>query len=361
VAGFCFGKILKSVRFKWNPEVNYITSIFFGEKMTDFESLPKVELHLHLEGAIPLPALWKLIEKYGGDLGTPDERSLAKHFEYADFPHFLQIWSWKNQFLREYEDFTWIAQAVAQDLAKQSVRYAECFFSPTEFAMFNLTPQKIVEAIRAGLDQEPAIEILLIADLVRNSSQSQAARTLAEVNEVRNLGVVGIGIGGPEKDYPPQAFESVYAEARRLGMHTTAHAGEAAGAESIWGALRSLQVQRIGHGTRAYEDPALLDYLRDNNILMEMCPISNLRTKVVPSVEALPIRRFFDHGLRITINTDDPKMFGNCLVDEYRLLEEKFGFSPEEIRSLILNGIKGAWAEDDVKQRIIKEINDFKM
>jgi len=269
--------------------------------MTWVEHIPKVELHLQLEGAIPHPALLELVQKYGGDSTIPDLPALVRRFEYRDFPHFIETWIWKNQFLREYDDFTFIAEVVAKDLAQQNIRYAEVFFSPPDFARHGLQTQRMAIAIRKGLSRVSGIEIALITDvgarpLVRDFGPEKAAITLAETNEVRDQGIIGVGIGGSEQEYPPELFEKVYEQARRFGFHTTAHAGEAAGALSIWGAIRSLHAERIGHGTRAEEDPALLDYLAEQRIPLEMCPISNLRTGVVPTAQQHPVRRYFERA-----------------------------------------------------------------
>jgi adenosine deaminase len=215
--------------------------------------------------------------------------------------------------------------------------------------------QKLTEAIRTGLARVPGVYVALVADLVRDTGPEKAAVTLACVSEVQRLGVVGIGIGGSEQHHPPEPFQSVYAQARRLGFHTSAHAGEAAGAASIWGAVRSLQVERIGHATRAFEDESLLNYLVDTQLPLEVCPLSNVRTGVVASVQAHPVRKYFERGLFITINTDDPKMFGNSLADEYRLLETQFMFSRAELRALILQGIRAAWLSAEKKQELIDE------
>jgi len=316
-----------------------------------FDRVPKVELHLHLEGAIPLPATWELMQKYGGDPTVPDLAALQRRFAYRDFPHFIATWIWRNQFLREYEDFTLIAEAAARDLAQQNIRYVEAFFSPTDFSRHGLGTQELAAAIRRGLDRVPEVEVALVADLVRDTGPQRAATTLAEVNEARGLGVIGIGIGGSEHDFPPEPFAAVYEEARRLGLHTTAHAGEAAGAQSVWGAIRHLRVERIGHGTRAAEDERLLDYLAAERIPLEMCPLSNVRTGVVRSIEEHPVRRYFERGLLVTVNTDDPKMFGNSLAEEYRLLESRLGFSRDEIRALILQGIAASWLPVERKKQ----------
>ena len=287
---------------------------------------------MHLEGAIPYGALWELVQKYGGDKTVPSKEALKRKFEYKDFPHFIETWGWKNQFLREYEDFIFIAEAVARDLAGQNIRYAEMFFSPPDFTHQGLKAGQLTESIRKGLDRVKEIEIALVADLVRDSGPGRAATTLAEINEVKQLGVIGIGIGGSEHDFPPKPFESVFAKARQLGFHTSAHAGEAAGPESIWGAIRNLKVDRIGHGTRAGEDSALMDYLAGKKIPIEMCPLSNVKTGVVKSYEEHPVRRYFELGMFISINTDDPKMFNNSLAEEYMLLVEKKGFTRAEIK-----------------------------
>lgn len=320
-----------------------------------FDHVPKVELHLHLEGAIPHEALWQLMQKYGGDSTCPDQQALQKRFVYRDFPHFIETWAWQTRFLREYEDFTFIAEAVARDLARQHIRYVEAFFSPSDFERHGLTIQGITAAIRQGLDRVPDVEVMLVGDLIRDGGPQKAALRLAAMHEVREHGVIGIGIGGSEQLFPPEPFAPVYEEARRLGFHTSAHAGEAAGAASIWGAVRALQVDRIGHGTRALEDESLVDYLAAQCIPIELCPLSNVRTGVVPSFEQHPVRRYFERGLVLSINTDDPKMFNNSLAEEYRLLVERQGFMCDEIRALILQGIESSWLAPERKRQMVGE------
>ena len=314
--------------------------------------IPKVELHLHLEGSIPLPTLWELIQKYGGSPDVPTMESLTQKFTFNNFPHFIQTWIWMTQFLRENDDFTLIAEAVARDLAAQNIQYVEAFFSPGDFSKNGLTPQGIATAIRAGLDKVPEVRISLIADLIRDTGPDleKARNTLHAVSEVRQQGVIGIGLGGSEQNFPAQLFKPVFAEARQLWFHTTAHAGEAAGSESVWAALESLHVERIGHGIRAIEDPELVRTLATLRTPLEVCPISNLRTGVVKTIEEHPIRKLFDRGVVITVNTDDPKMFGNSLAEEYAVLINSLGFTKNEIKGLILQGIRSSWLEDSEKQ-----------
>jgi adenosine deaminase len=320
-----------------------------------YERIPKVELHLHLEGAIPYETLWELICKYGGDPSVPDLNALRQKFEYRDFPHFIDTWVWKNNFLREYEDFTFFSEAVARDLAGQNICYVEAFYSPPDFARFGLRTQKLTEAIRAGLSRVPEIEVALITDLVRDFGPEKAAITLAEANEAHSFGVIGIGLGGSEQAFPPELFTSVYESARRFGLHTTVHAGEAAGAEGVRAAMKCLHPERIGHGTRAVEDEKLMDALVESRIPLELCPLSNVRTGVVQSIDEHPARRFFERGIVITINTDDPKMFGNSLAEEYHLLEDRLGFSRQEIQALVLQGVHSSWMPKE-RKRVLADV-----
>lgn len=322
--------------------------------MTWYDDLPKIELHVHLEGAIPHKALFDLIQKYGGDPAVPDVASLAKRFMYKDFPQFIEAWSWKNQFLRNYEDFTYIAELTARDLAAQNIRYVELFFSPSLFIRHGLKVQEITRAVRKGLSGVPEIEVALIADLVRDYGPESEMSTLKALNEVKDSGVIGIGIGGSEQEYPPDPFERLFREARKMGFHTNAHAGEASGPKRVWGTIKKLQVDRIGHGTRICEDPELMDYISDKKIPLELCPMSNVRTGVVNDISEHPIRIYYERGLLISVNTDDPKMFNTSLADEFRLLVQHCGFTKKDIPDLIILGIKSSWMSEEKKKSLIQ-------
>ena len=318
--------------------------------MTWYQELPKVELHIHLEGAIPHSALFELIQKYGGDPSVPDIDALEERFKYKSFSQFIEAWSWKNQFLKEYEDFTFIAKKTARDLAGQNIKYAELFFSPSLFIKYGLNCQELTLSVRKGLSKVEEIEITLIADLVRDYGEESELITLSKLNEVRDLGVIGIGIGGSEHEFPPELFKRLFQKARKMGFHTNAHAGEAAGAQSIWSALQDLRVERIGHGTNAINDHKLLDYLAENRVPLEMCPMSNVRTGAVDSISNHPIRECFERGIVVSVNTDDPKMFDTSLEKEYRLLEQECGFTKKEICKLILLGIESSWLPPEKKK-----------
>ena len=208
----------------------------------NLEAIKKVELHVHLEGAIPLAAMWELVKKYKKEHEVGSLEALKQRFAFTDFMHFLQTWMWKNQFLLELEDFTFIAKEVALDLASQNIIYAELFFSPGECEGRGLDPRDLAVAIRKGFAQVPQIQLNLIADLIRNLGPDKGRICLNQMKEVQDQGVIGIGIGGNEKDFPASVYAEVYEEARKFGFHTSAHAGEAVGATSIWQAVRDLKV-----------------------------------------------------------------------------------------------------------------------
>ena len=323
------------------------------ERDTWLAGLPKAELHLHLEGAIPLPALFQLVEAAGGDPAVPTEEALRERLTYPDFPAFIDAWIWKNGFLRSYDDFAFIAEAVASELARQNIRYAELFFSPSRFAEGGLTTAGLATAIRRGFAQVPETALYLIADLVRDHGPERAAVTLGEVVEVADeAGILGIGIGGSEHLYPPEPFAPVYEAARKAGLRTGAHAGEAAGAASVSGAVEVLRVDRVGHALRAEEDDTVVDLLACTGVALELCPLSNLATGVIERIEDHPVRRYWERGLNISINTDDPGMFHNSLAGEYTVLMDVFGFNRAEIRRLAMAALEAAWCGPDEKARL---------
>jgi adenosine deaminase len=321
--------------------------------MRDWSTMPKAELHLHLEGAIPVPALWELIERHGGDPMIKSPEQLIDWYTYRDFAHFMETWVWMNRFLRTYDDFEFAAEAVARHLVAQNIVYVEAFFSPSDFRHHGLIPQRIATSIRTGLDRVPAAEVALIVDLVRDRGPAGTAATLAAVGEVAGeAGVIGVGIGGYEAENPPEMFIDVYREAREAGFRLTAHAGEAAGPASVWSALRGLGVERIGHGVRAAEDPALVEYLVEHRIPLEVCPTSNIRTGVVADWDSHPARTLIEAGVLVTVNTDDPAMFHSSLAGEFRVLDEVFGLAEATIENISLAPVEASWASPETKRNL---------
>jgi adenosine deaminase len=199
------------------------------------------------------------------------------------------------------------------------------------------------------------VEVRLIADLGRNLGPDGAMRTLEQVAEVRDQAVIGIGLGGFEPQFAHELFAAVYERARGFGFKTTAHAGETAGAESVWGAIGALQVDRLGHAVRAAEDPELVRYLAERRIPLELCPTGNVRGRIVESFASHPVRRYFDLGIPLSLNTDDPLFFGNSLVDEYAGVQQFHRFTRDEIRRLIVSSVESTWLPADRKAGLLKD------
>ncbi len=312
-------------------------------------ALPKIELHLHLEGAIPLPALWELVRKYDTDNLINSIEALERKFAYRDFPHFLEVWNWKNQYIRETDDFVFLSEAFAKSLVQQNIVYAEVFFSPSDFHTTGMRVGEIAAAIRKGLSRVDGTHVNLVADLVRDNGPSAASRVLDEVYESRDQGILGIGIGGAEQLHPAALFKDVFHRARDMGFHTTAHAGEAAGAASVADAVNLLKVERVGHATRAIEDPDIVELLREKSIFVEACPISNLRTGVTSEIGDHPIRHYFDAGIPVSVNTDDPAMFNCTMVEELQMCVEHHQFTRPEITQMMRSAVDHAWCTEDEK------------
>jgi adenosine deaminase len=323
---------------------------------------PKTELHLHLEGAIPLETLYALIQKRGGDPSVRSIEDLERKFTYTDFAHFIEIWVWKNSFITEEQDFEDIAYQILRNLSEQNVKYIEAFYSPGDYTHQGLSVQGITEYIIKGKERarrDFGIRCELIVDIIRGDGVDVGMQRLDETEPYLGKGLIGIGLGGSEHKFPADPYEPVYKEAERRGFRLTAHGGEAAGPPSIWAVIRKLGCERIGHGARAQEDPALVAYLKEQQIPLELCVVSNVRTQVFESVERHPIRQYYDEGLMVTVNSDDPAMFNTTLTQEYIMLSRHLNFTIDELKQLTLNGVDASFLPEKekglMKERFVKE------
>lgn len=324
--------------------------------------IPKVELHLHLEGAIPLPTLLNFIQKRGKHNSIKNLEDLKKRLVCSNFTQFIKVWLWKNSFITAYEDFEELAYQVLQSLSQQNVKYVEAFYSPRDFSFRRkrLSARGITESLIKGKKRafnDFGIRSELIVDVVRDYGPRMGMDLIKELSGYLGRGLIGIGLGGSEKLFPAGFFTKVYQEARNRGFRLTAHAGEAAGAKSIWAALYKLEIERIGHGLRAYEDPRLVDYLKEIQIPLEICVVSNIRTQVCKTFKEHPVRNYFKEGLMVTINSDDPTMFDTSITNEYLVLIQKFGFNLEEIRKINLNSIEASFMSNNKKDLMKKTFN----
>ncbi|MEO8595050.1 MAG: adenosine deaminase [Candidatus Solibacter sp.] len=303
--------------------------------MDDFlRALPKSELHLHLEGSVEPETLFEL------DPSTPleDYRAL---YHYSDFDAFLRAFGVVGRRLRTPADYGLITRRLLESLHAQNVQYAEIIIAAGVVLWKEQEFGPIFDAIYAAAAASP-VRVRWIFDAVRQFGAAQAMQVAQLAAERIDRDVAAIGIGGSEERGPASWFTDVFAFARSAGLHLHAHAGESTGPQSIWDAL-ALGVERIGHGIRAIEDPALLAHLRERDIPLEICITSNLVTGVVRSLEEHPVRRLFDAGVPLTLNSDDPAMFRCSLTGEFQLARERFGFTETELRAVAGNGFRYAY------------------
>jgi aminodeoxyfutalosine deaminase len=314
--------------------------------------MPKVELHVHLEGSIQPATLLTLAERNGVALPAADVEGLRVFYRFTDFDHFIRVYFAISSCLRTLDDFDLIAYEFGAEMARQNIRYAEVTFTPhTNVANTGLPFEDILAALNRGrirAEKEWGVQFRWVLDIVRNnpSTRHQVAAWAAGAT---HDGVVGFGLGGTEKGYPAEWFADAYAVARAAGLHSVPHAGEICGPESVWSAIRTLGAERIGHGVRSVEDGALVDYLRQHQIPLEVCPTSNLRLGVYPSMQEHPIRWLWDQGVYVTVNSDDPPMFGTDLTGEYLALVEHAGFDAADLERLSLNALEASFLPDAAK------------
>ncbi|MGD8717368.1 MAG: adenosine deaminase [Candidatus Zixiibacteriota bacterium] len=314
--------------------------------------IPKAELHLHLEGAIPLDTLFGLIRRAGTEPGIRNVDDLRAALTYPNFQGFLNAWVWKNGFVAEEDDFRTMAYEVLRDLAADNVRHVEMHYSPGDFADRGFTTAGVTEAVIEGLargERDFGVTWGLIVDLFWSAGEEAAARRVEEAAPYLGRGVVGVGMGGNEQYCPASTYVDVYREARRLGFRLTAHAGEALGPESVRSALDELQLERIGHGVRAVEDAALVDELAGRGVPLEVCVVSNVMTGVYEAAAQHPVRELFDRGVMVTVNSDDPTMFHSSPANEYAVLARELGFTREELKTLSLNGVAASFLPEEEK------------
>ena len=310
--------------------------------------LPKAELHLHLEGAIQAATLLELKHRHGQS-GSLAE--IEKLYRYSDFDSFLLAFKAVTEHLRSPEDYELITYGLMQQLKEENILHAEIYVSVGVCLWRNQDFPAIFEGLERGRqrgERDFGISVLWIFDAVRHFGAEAAQKVFELAVRYRDRNVIAVGIGGDEQKAKPELFRDSYAYAADNGLHLTAHAGETAGPESIWGAI-NLRAERIGHGLTAAQDPDLVAELAQRQVPIEICITSNLRTGCCKTVSEHPVKQYFDHGLMITVNTDDPAMFGTSLSHEYQLAQQAFGFTDEHLRELARNSFEASFLPAEKK------------
>jgi len=315
-------------------------------------ALPKVEQHVHIVGSTRPETLLRLVEEADIEKPFKTVEEGRNFFHYRDFPHFISIYSTVVDCITDENQFECITYEMLECDARCNVRYVEASFSAPDHVRKGLDYSRMLDAINRGAcraHSDFGIECNLRIDLVRNYGLEVGMQVLDWI-EGKNDNIVSIDIGGSEERFPAKPFAPVYQRARKMGLHLVAHAGEVTGADNVWETIRTLGVERIGHGLAASTDPSLIDYLLDHGITIEACPTSNVRTGAVRSLENHPIRNFFERGLRVTVNTDDPSMFGTDMNNEYLQLHQRLKFTISELFKLSLNGVDSSFLPEEKKK-----------
>ncbi len=316
------------------------------------KAIPKAEIHLHIEAVISKDSIKKLYSKKNGSEFTDEE--MTKLFSYEDLNGFIAAFLKVQDLFTGVDDFDLVFADLQKYIEDNGVAYAEVFFAPSAFVKKGFVYGEIMKNFSkniAKIKKETGVDVRVLVDVSRTFGLENAEKNLDMLLANKIPEVIGIGLGGAESKGPCKDFGPVFERARKNGLKTVAHAGEDVDAWSIWDALDVLHSARIGHGITAIQDEKLMARLKDESIPLEVAPTSNVFTKkYVPSFEKHPIRAFYDKGLMVTVNTDDPLFFKISLLDEYWNLYTKLNFTKEEIKQLVLNSFASTFLPDAEKK-----------
>ncbi len=326
--------------------------------------LPKCELHLHLEGTVVPETLIALSKRHDAEALTLE--AARGIYVYQNFIGFLMAFKQVSERLQTADDYELIAYEMIHRLSLQGVRHAEVYISFGIILRFkqHLTVEEVTAAIERGREcgeRDFGTTVLWIIDAVRHFGVEEASVVFRKAAELKENypSIIGIGIGGDEARGPAADFKDLYAKAAADGLHLTVHAGENVPSESIWSAI-NIGAERIGHALSAVDDPELLDVLIAKQIPLELNVTSNLRTGCCRSIQSHPVRHYFERGLMITLNSDDPPMFGANLLDEYETVQREFEFTDEQMREIAANSVEASFLPPERKISLLAEVERYR-
>jgi aminodeoxyfutalosine deaminase len=324
--------------------------------------LPKAELHVHHVGSASPRIVSELAERHPGTVPS-DPDALKAFYEFRDFAHFIEVYLAVVDLIRTPEDLRYLTYEVAREMSVgQSLRYAELTCTPYTSVAAGIPIEAYTEAIedaRVAAERDFGLVLRWIYDIPGESGLPAADDTLRYALDHRPDALVGFGLGGPEIGVPRPQFEPHFTAARAAGLRSVPHAGETTGPETVWHALRLLGAERIGHGTSAAADPELIAYLAEHRIPLEVCPSSNIATRAVATLAEHPLRTFVEAGIPVSINSDDPPMFGTTLNREYEIAADLLDLDERGIADLARAAVDASFAPDDVRASLLAEIEDY--
>ncbi|WP_028659622.1 adenosine deaminase [Nocardioides insulae] len=331
--------------------------------LADFiAGLPKAELHVHHVGSASPSMVSELAARHPGPVPTDVDR-LRDFFAFRDFDHFIEVYLAVVDLIRSAEDVRFLTYEVGRALAtEEGVRYAELTCTPHTSVLRGIPIEAYTEAIedaRAAVERDHGLVMRWIYDIPGELGVPAADATLTYALEHRPDGLVAFGLGGPEVGVPRPQFAPHFTAARDAGLRCVPHAGETTGPETVWDALHHLHADRIGHGTSAAQDPALLAHLAEHRIPLEVCPSSNVATRAVASLAEHPLAAFRDAGVLVTVNSDDPPMFGTTLRREYEIAADLLGLDEQGVADLARDAVRASYAPEEVRTRVLAEIDEY--
>ncbi len=324
--------------------------------------LPKAELHVHHVGSASPRIVAELAERHGDSAVPTDPEALAAYFNFTDFAHFVQLYLSVVDLIRTPEDVRTLTYEIARDMARQQIRYAELTVTPYTSIVRGIPAEAFCEAIedaRTHAGKELGVTLRWIFDIPGEAGLPSAEETLRVATGLQPDGLVAFGLGGPEIGVPRPQFEPYFDAARAAGLHSVPHAGETTGPQTVWDAALVLGAERIGHGTSAVQDPDLVKYLADQGIPLEVCPTSNVATRAVASLDEHPLPAMVEGGLQVTINSDDPPMFGTDLNHEYAVAARLLGLDRNGVADLARAAVRQSFADDRIKAGLLMEIDTY--
>jgi len=321
-------------------------------------TLPKAELHLHIEGTFEPEMIFAMAERNGVRLPYPSVEALREAYNFSDLQSFLNLYYAGMEALRVEQDYCDLTTAYLRRVKAQGVRHVEIFFDPQAHTKRGIPFEVVVDGIsRALADGRRDLNVTsnLILCFLRDLSAESAMATLESALPLADR-IAAVGLDSAEVGNPPSKFQAVFDRARAHGLRTVAHAGEEGGPEYVWEALDLLKVSRVDHGVRSLEDPALVARLRDERMPLTVCPFSNVRLRVVPTLEAHPLKRMLDAGLMVTCNSDDPAYFGGYVGDNFVGTAAALGLSDAELVTMARNSFEASFLDEPTKARYLAEV-----